>query len=51
MKGQAIPNHRRRKVKKVKTNTDSATQNQALNQQRKLHDRDHHIYININTEY
>jgi hypothetical protein len=31
MKGQAIPNHKRRKGKKVKSNTDSATQNQTLN--------------------
>jgi hypothetical protein len=50
MKGQAIPNHRRRKGKKVKSNTDSATHNKTLNQQRKLHDRDHHIFINTNTE-
>jgi hypothetical protein len=27
MKGQAIPNHRRRKGKKVKSNTDSAIHN------------------------
>jgi hypothetical protein len=33
MKGQAIPNHRRRKGKKVKSNTDSATHNQTSNQQ------------------
>jgi hypothetical protein len=51
MKGQAIPNHRRRKGKKVKSNTDLATHNQNLNQQRQLHDRDHHVFININTEY
>jgi hypothetical protein len=50
MKGQAIPNHRRRKSKKVKSNIDSATHNQTLNQQRELHDRDHHILINTNTE-
>jgi hypothetical protein len=31
MKGQAIPNHRRRKGKKVKSNIDSATHNQTLN--------------------
>jgi hypothetical protein len=36
MKGQAVPNHRRRKGKKVKSNTDSATLNQTLNQQRQL---------------
>jgi hypothetical protein len=50
MKGQAIPNHRRRKGKKVKSNIDSATHNQTLKQQRQLHDRDHHIPINTNTE-
>jgi hypothetical protein len=50
MKGQAIPNHRRRKGKKVESNIVSATQNQTLNQQRQLHDRDHHVFINTNTE-
>jgi hypothetical protein len=50
MKGQAIPNHRRRKNKKVKSNIVSATHNQTLNQQRQLYDRDHHILINTNTE-
>jgi hypothetical protein len=50
MKGQAIPNHRRRKGKKVKSNIDSATHIQTLNQQRQLQDRDHHILINTNTE-
>jgi hypothetical protein len=50
MKERAIPNHRRRKGKKVKSNIVSATHNQTLNQQRQLHDRDHHIPINTNTE-
>jgi hypothetical protein len=50
IKGQAIPNHRGRKGKKIKSNTDSATYNQTLNQQRQLHDRDHHVLINTNTE-
>jgi hypothetical protein len=49
-KGQAIPNQRLRKGKKVKSNTDSTALNQTLNQQRKLHDRDHHVIINTNTE-
>jgi hypothetical protein len=31
MKGQAIPNNRKRKGKKVESNTDSATHNQPLN--------------------
>jgi hypothetical protein len=42
-------NHRRRKGKKVKSNIVSATHNQTLNQQRQLHDSDHHVLIN-NTE-
>jgi hypothetical protein len=50
MKEQAIPSHRKRKSKKVKSNTDSATHNQPLNQQIQLHDRDHHVFINTNTE-
>jgi hypothetical protein len=50
MKGQAVPNHRRRKDKKVKNNNDSATHNQTLKQQRQLNDRDHHIPINTITE-
>jgi hypothetical protein len=48
--GQAIPNHRRRKGKKLKSNTDSAAHNQTLNQQRQLNDRNHHIPISTNTE-
>jgi hypothetical protein len=47
---QAVPNHRRRKGKKVKSNIDSATHIETLNQQRQLNDRDHHILINTNTE-
>jgi hypothetical protein len=48
-KEQAIPNHRR-KDKKVKSNIISGTHDQTLNQQRQLHDRDHHILIHNNTE-
>jgi hypothetical protein len=47
---RAIPNYRRRKGKNVETNINSATHNQTLDQQRQLHDRDHHIPINTNTE-
>jgi hypothetical protein len=47
---QAVQKHRRRKGKKVKSNTDSATHNQTLNQQRQLYDRDHQVLINTNTE-
>jgi hypothetical protein len=45
------PNHRRRKGRKVESNIYLATHNQTLNQQRKIHDRDHHISINTNTEH
>jgi hypothetical protein len=49
MKGQAIPNNRRRNGKKVKNNIDLAAHNQTLNQQRQLNDRDHQILtLNIN---
>jgi hypothetical protein len=51
MKGKAIPNHRRRKGKKVENNIDSAKHNQTLKQQRQLHDRDHHIPINTNADW
>jgi hypothetical protein len=51
MKVLAIPNHRRRKGKKVESNIDSAAHNQTLKQQRQLNDRDHHIPINTNTEH
>jgi hypothetical protein len=50
MKGQAVPNHRKRKSKKVESNTNSATHNQTLKQQKQLNDRNHKIPININTE-
>jgi hypothetical protein len=50
MKGQAVPNHRRRKGKKVESNNDSATHNQTLKQQKQLNDRNHHIPINTNNE-
>jgi hypothetical protein len=50
MQGQAVPNHRRRKGKKVESNIDSTVHNQTLKQQRQLNDRDHHTPINTNTE-
>jgi hypothetical protein len=50
MKGQAAPNHRRRKGKKTKGNIDSAAHNQTLKQQRQLNNRSHHIQINTNNE-
>jgi hypothetical protein len=50
MKGQAVLNHRRRKVKKEESNFDSAAHNQTLKQHGQLNDRNHHISINtINT--
>jgi hypothetical protein len=48
MKGQAEPNHRRRKARK---NIDSAAHNQTLKQQKQLNDRNHHIPINTSTEW
>jgi hypothetical protein len=50
MKGQAVPNHRRRKDKESENNIDSAAHNQTLKQQTQLNDRNHHIPINTNTE-
>jgi hypothetical protein len=47
---RAVPNHRRRKCKKVESNINSAAHNQTLKQQRQLNDRNHHIPINTNTE-
>jgi hypothetical protein len=46
MRGQAVPNHRRREDKKVESNIDSATHNQIFKKQKQLNDRNHHIYIN-----
>jgi hypothetical protein len=50
IRGQATPNHRRRKDKESESNIDSAAQNQTLKQQKQLSDRNHHILINITTE-
>jgi hypothetical protein len=50
MKGQATPNHRRRKDKESESNTDSAAHNETLKQQKQLNDKNQHIPININTE-
>jgi hypothetical protein len=49
MKGQAVPNHRR-KDKELDSDIDSATHNHTLKQQKHLNDRNHHKPININTE-
>jgi hypothetical protein len=48
MKGEAVPNHRRRKDKKVESNINLATHNQTLKEQRQLNDRNHHIPISTN---
>jgi hypothetical protein len=45
MKGQAVPNHRR-KDKELESNIDSAAHNQTLKQLQQLNDRIHHIPIN-----
>jgi hypothetical protein len=34
MKGQAVTNHRRRKIKKIESNIDSPAHNQTLKQQK-----------------
>jgi hypothetical protein len=50
LRGEAIPNHRKRKDKESESNIDSAAHNQTLKQQKQLNDRNHHIPININSE-
>jgi hypothetical protein len=50
MRGQATPNHRRRKDKETESNINSAVYNQTLKQQKQLNDSNHHILVNINTE-
>jgi hypothetical protein len=50
IRGQAVPNHRRRKEKESESSSDSAAQNPTLKQQKQLNDRNHHIPITINTE-
>jgi hypothetical protein len=50
-RGQEVSNHRRRKDKESESNNDSAAHNQTLIQQKQLNDKNHHIPININTEY
>jgi hypothetical protein len=50
MRGQAAPNHRRRKDKESESNINSAANNQILKQQKQLNDRTHHITVNISTE-
>jgi phage gpG-like protein len=48
MKGQAVPNYRKRKSNKVESNIVLATHNQTLKQLRQLNDRNHHTDINTN---
>jgi hypothetical protein len=48
MRGQAIPNHRRRKEKELESNIDSAAHNQTLKHQKQINDSNHHIPINTN---
>jgi hypothetical protein len=50
MRGQSVQNHRKRKDKELESNIDSATYTQTLNQQRQLHEKDHHVLINSNNE-
>jgi hypothetical protein len=51
MKGQAVPNHRRRKGKRVESNTDLPAHNQTHIQQKQLNDKNYHILINIKMEF
>jgi hypothetical protein len=51
MRRQAVSNHRRRKDKESDSSIDSNVHNQILKQQKQLNDNDHHISININTEW
>jgi hypothetical protein len=51
MRGQATPNHRKRRKKELESNIDSVAHNQILKQQKQLTDRNHHRPININTEF
>jgi hypothetical protein len=48
MKGQAVPNCRKRKSKKVESNINLGTQNQTFKQLRHLNDRNYHIPISTN---
>jgi hypothetical protein len=50
VRGEVVPNHRRKKDKESESNIDSTAHNQTLKQQKQLNDRNHHISININTE-
>jgi hypothetical protein len=49
IKGQAVPNYRKRNSKKVKSNIDLGTHSQTFKQLRQLNDRNHHIPISTNT--
>jgi hypothetical protein len=49
-RGQATPNHRRRKDKESESNINSVAHNQSLKQQKQLNNRNQHILINTNTE-
>jgi hypothetical protein len=49
MKGQAVPNYRKRKSKKEESNLNLATHNQTFKQLRQLNERNDHIPINTNT--
>jgi DNA-binding transcriptional ArsR family regulator len=55
MKGQEVPNHRRRKGKTVESNIDLAAHNQTLQQQRHTHTHTHthtytHVHVHTHTK-
>jgi hypothetical protein len=47
--GQAVPNHRKSKSKKVESNLNLGKHNQTFKQLRQLNGRNHHIPISTNT--
>jgi hypothetical protein len=54
MRGQSVPNHRRRKDKESESIIESAAHKPLKNKKQKtknLHDKNQYILININTEY
>jgi hypothetical protein len=50
-RGQEASHHRRRKDKESETSIDLIVHHKILTQQKQLNGRNHHIPININTEY
>jgi hypothetical protein len=47
---QETSNHKRRKGKKSDRSIDLTTHNKIFKEQKEVHDKNHHIPVNINTE-